>query len=157
MLPKTKINDLGPHLLWACPNCECEVHLHALEHVVTHILGGGSSLYLTCMTCEFEQRVPPQEDDLLRQASELHDKHCSGSIDHETYVDAVKALEASFISDLRTLTEEWSCPCGEVSPVSFVECWSCGALKPGFEIDESAVEESNVKPIDPRGGNAWEM
>lgn len=158
MTPGEKITNHGAALLWPCPNCQCEVELCLVEYTALHILGSASSRYLTCMTCKFEQRIAPEEDAQLENATSLANELKAGQKTSDEYYEDIKALDCVFIRELQAMSEEWLCSCGEPSPVSFLECWSCGAVRPGVTIDEQDVEASEEEiRYKPGGGNAWEM
>ena len=88
----------------------------------------------------------------------LFDAMEDGTIPKSDYVEGLKSLDCVFMSELLAVSEDWTCACGESSPISFLECWSCGATKPGVEIDEDSIEAGPINVnLPPRGGNAWEL
>jgi hypothetical protein len=143
-------DDLGPLVRLPCSECEVIQWFH-LKHHVTYVRLlwlqiSKTSLYsLQCAECDYE--IDLSDDDAQKAVSFLPvaDAFAAGKMNQAEFLAKLAEVGFHFLKEVAKTTINWKCSkCGEDSPLTFSECWKCGAVHEGSQND--AEDDSPKTP-----------
>lgn len=134
-------DDLGPLLRLPCSECDAIQWFHLKHHVTYARLlwfqAFKTSLYsLHCVKCEYE--IDLSDDDAKKAVSFLPvaNAFATGKIAQAEFLVKLGEVGFQFLKEFAKTNVNWKCQkCGEESPLTFSECWKCGAVREGGQMD----------------------
>lgn len=148
--PNGGTQDLGPFLRLPCFGCEAPRWFHARRHTTGfHLLRftffQNALLTLECAECGFEIRLAGDDADKVKKLIPLAQEVQSGALDEATFRSRVQSADLAFLKQREQAEATWTCAhCGETSPLTFSNCWSCGGSAPTIPSDDPAAPVRTV-------------
>lgn len=160
---KSQERDLGPIVHWGCPRCIDESTYHLVVKSGSFSFAGlgglktGDLLDARCTTCGFEIGIDKSDASVLPVLHEKTRLFLQGDMAKEEYRKQLIDFDCTLICGLQALSDEWECPtCGEMNPVNFLQCWSCGYDRESGVLNSNESSELMSEDMDVGGNHPWE-
>ncbi len=137
-----RVVDLGPLLQLPCTRCDVAQWFHLKRHSTSlRILGfefsKSSVCSLHCAKCDYELDLSAEDAEMGLAFLPVVQEFIAGQLSEASFLAKVGDVGFSFLKQFAEMHTNWVCPaCGEESPLTFVECWSCGQKREGNPEEE---------------------
>ena len=130
-----------------CTRCDVTQWFHLKRHSASiSILGLAfaksrvSSLH--CAKCAYELDLSAEDGEKGVAFLPVVEKFTTGQLSEADFLASVHEVGFSFLKAFAQIHTNWVCPaCAEESPMTFVECWSCGQAREGKPEEEGGQAE----------------
>jgi hypothetical protein len=147
--------DHGVLAVCNCPHCN-EGKLHIVtKYRSLWFFKVDAAMSVSCESCTWSLPINHYEENKAKRLLKSSQAFLDGSLNEEEWRSRIVDADLNFVNDLLGGHETWTCAdCGEHSPVTFANCWQCGAASPVPPQQADIVAEENLQHRDPTFGDS---